>query len=61
MAAAFALSWTRSAHWAERLHKQPGRAVSDYRSRDYSQVEETAAHINSLDPTMACAVEVITS
>jgi hypothetical protein len=61
MAAAFALSWHRSEHWAELLHKLPGRAVSDYHSRDYSQVEETAAHINSLDPTMDCKIEVFTS
>jgi hypothetical protein len=61
MAAAFALSWNRSLYWADRLHKPSGRAVSDYRSRDYSQVEETAAHINSLDPTMDCKVEVFTS
>lgn len=61
MAAAFALSWNRSPDWAQRLHKPPGRAVSDYHSRDYGKVEQTAAHINSLDPGMACQVEVITS
>jgi hypothetical protein len=61
MAAAFALSWNRSQFWAEKLHKPPGRAVSDYHSRHYDKVEETAVHINSMAPEMECAVEVFTS
>lgn len=52
-----ALSWVRSAYWAERLHKPEGRAVSLYRSSSYKMVEETAAHINSLNPKMDCKVE----
>lgn len=59
MAAQYALSWTRSAYWAELLGKPPGRATSMYRSSNYQMVEETAAHINSLNPKLACKVEVI--
>lgn len=58
MAAVYALSWNRSAYWAELLHKPPGRAVSPYRSSDYKRVEEVATHINSLAPQMGCKVEV---
>jgi hypothetical protein len=61
MAASFALSWNRPPYWAERLHKPPGRAVSDYRSRDFDKVEATAKHINELAPQFECAVEVFTS
>lgn len=61
MAAEFALSWDRPSYWAQRLNKPTGRAVSDYRSRKYEDVEVAAVHINQLDPEMACAVEVFTS
>lgn len=60
MAAQFALSWNRPPDWAELLRKHPGRAVSFYRSHRYDDVEHAAAHINSLDPTMECKVEVFT-
>jgi hypothetical protein len=56
----YALSWIRSAYWAERMHKPPGRVTSTYRSSSYKNVEETAAHINSLNPKMACKVETFT-
>lgn len=60
MAAEFALSWNRPREWAAILSKPAGRAVSDYHSRKYDDVEYTAAHINSLDPEMDCRVEVFT-
>lgn len=56
----FALSWNRSAYWAAKLGKPLGRGVSEYHSRRYDEVEKTAAHINSIDPRMDCAVEVFT-
>lgn len=61
MAASFALSWTRSESIAKWLNKPAGRAVSDYRSRKYETVEQTAHHINEMCPEMNCTVEVFTS
>lgn len=58
MPTTFALSWNRSPDWAALLGKPPGRAVSRYPSSKYSDVETTAAHINSLDPEMDCGIEV---
>lgn len=60
MAAEFALSWHRPPEWAAALGKPVGRAVSEYHSRKYDEVEKTAAHINLLDPRMNCQVEVFT-
>lgn len=58
--AQFALSWNRSEFWQEKLGKRQSRGISSYLSADYQQVEATAIHINSLNPEMACKVEVFT-
>jgi hypothetical protein len=56
--ATFALSWNRSRYWAAKLHKPFGRAVSNYHSYTFEEVERIASHINSLEPEMGCRVEV---
>ncbi len=57
--AVFALSWYRPPYWRERLGKRQERGVSPYHSADYDKVEAVASHINSLNPEMACRVEIL--
>lgn len=59
MAASYALSWNRSAYWRKKLGKPQARGVSPYPCADYGMVEAVATHINSLEPAMACKVEVV--
>lgn len=61
MAASYALSWNRSRFWQQKLKKAAARGISPYLSSDYDQVEAVATHINSIEPEMACKVEVFTS